>query len=171
MNRGRMAPLCSAVLQQAVPGSVDPQPRDRSTEFVQVYKFWCYYWGLCLLTEPSGARGGPFELLFLPLSFSAPSCSRAVVPTRSLSLSPPSPLLLYTLSYHYLLSLCLPPLPPLSRLLHPPPSLPPPPCGSPFNSPALPFRVPILHLAADPYTAPETCLFSLRVVFRLLNAP
>ncbi|CAK9824238.1 hypothetical protein ANTRET_LOCUS2438 [Anthophora retusa] len=26
------------LLQQAVPGSVDPQPRDRSTEFVQVVK-------------------------------------------------------------------------------------------------------------------------------------
>lgn len=49
--------------------------RDRSTKFVQVYKFWCYYWGLCLLTELSETCGGLFELLFLSLSFSVLSCS------------------------------------------------------------------------------------------------
>lgn len=44
--------------------------------FVQVYKFWCYYWGLCLLTgAPRGApEAAPLRPLFPPL---APSLSPA----------------------------------------------------------------------------------------------
>lgn len=63
-----------------------------STEFVQVYKFWCYYWGLRLLTRPSGPRGGPFELLFPPLSPSAPSrsCLSLLTPL-SIPAHPPPP--------------------------------------------------------------------------------
>lgn len=63
-----------------------------STEFVQVYKFWCYYWGLRLLTRPSGPRGGPFELLFPPLSPSAPSrsCLSLLTPL-SIPAQPPLP--------------------------------------------------------------------------------
>lgn len=68
------------------------QPRDRSTESVQVYKFWCYYWGLRLLTRLCGPRGGLFELLFPPLSPSASSRSRLpfLTPVSFLSTSPSS---------------------------------------------------------------------------------
>jgi len=64
-----------------------------STEFVQVYKFWCYYWGLRLLTRPSGPRGGPFELLFPPLSPSAPShsCLSLLTPLSIPAHPPPPP--------------------------------------------------------------------------------
>lgn len=87
-----------------------------STVFVQVYKFWCYYWGLRLLTRPSGPRGGPFELLFPPLSPSAPSRSRLSLLTP-LSIPPPLilpplPLLLATTTF-----LPSPRSPPLRSLL------------------------------------------------------
>lgn len=87
--------LSKSVRQWAVPGSADPSapgPFHCAREFVQVYKFWCYYWGLRLLTRPSGPRGGPFELLFPPLSPLAPSCSRLsfLTPVSFFSVSPPS---------------------------------------------------------------------------------
>lgn len=66
------------------PGTVPP-------EFVQVYKFWCYYWGLRLLTRLCGPRGGPFELLFPPLSPSASSrsCLSLVTPASRSPRHPP----------------------------------------------------------------------------------
>lgn len=108
-----------------------------STEFVQVYKFWCYYWGLRLLTRPSGPRGGPFELLFPPLSPSAPSRSCLSLLTPLSIPAHPSP----------------PPLPPrsppLRELLSFSPAMPRRPCPVCFSSRRLPFAKRTLNYAAD----------------------
>lgn len=141
-------------MQQAVPGSVDPQPRDRSTKFVQVYKFWCYYWGLCLLTEPSGTRGGLFELLFLSLLFSALSLSylyRFYSLSLRFHLFLPLPRLLSYLFASFSSVFILFFLPLIGLHLF----------GSPFNSTALPFRVPFFPPRPRILTPPLTCLFSL----------
>lgn len=96
-----------------------------STEFVQVYKFWCYYWGLRLLTRPSGPRGGPFELLFPPLSPSAPSrsCLSLLTPLSIPARRPlPPPILPPPLSSSSLL-VATAPFSPSRRLCHAAPVL------------------------------------------------